>query len=219
MSQFTPQSALPKLEDVRIAIAVAEWNGHITSALRDGAVSLLKSNGLKDEDIAVVSVPGAVELTFAASKLIETGNFDAVIIIGCVIKGDTPHFDYVCQSVTQGMTSLNADCDIPVIFGVLTVNEEQQALDRAGGALGNKGTEAAETALKMVALNRAVDELLKKPSVFLLLDYKLLIHSLHGATDAIRVAASAAGADRPCHCGRSQTVDNRPRSAKHRCGA
>ncbi|MDE5915079.1 MAG: 6,7-dimethyl-8-ribityllumazine synthase [Duncaniella sp.] len=151
--------ALPKLEDVRIAIAVAEWNGHITSALRDGAVSLLKSNGLKDEDIAVVSVPGAVELTFAASKLIETGNFDAVIIIGCVIKGDTPHFDYVCQSVTQGMTSLNADCDIPVIFGVLTVNEEQQALDRAGGALGNKGTEAAETALKMVALNRAVDEL------------------------------------------------------------
>lgn len=153
MSQFTPQSALPKLEDVRIAIAVAEWNGHITSALRDGAVSLLKSNGLKDEDIAVVSVPGAVELTFAASKLIETGNFDAVIIIGCVIKGDTPHFDYVCQSVTQGMTSLNADCDIPVIFGVLTVNEEQQALDRAGGALGNKGTEAAETALKMVALN------------------------------------------------------------------
>lgn len=159
MSQFTPQSALPKLEDVRIAIAVAEWNGHITSALRDGAVSLLKSNGLKDEDIAVVSVPGAVELTFAASKLIETGNFDAVIIIGCVIKGDTPHFDYVCQSVTQGMISLNADCDIPVIFGVLTVNEEQQALDRAGGALGNKGTEAAETALKMVALNRAVDEL------------------------------------------------------------
>lgn len=159
MSQFTPQSALPKLEDVRIAIAVAEWNGHITSALRDGAVLLLKSNGLKDEDIAVVSVPGAVELTFAASKLIETGNFDAVIIIGCVIKGDTPHFDYVCQSVTQGMTSLNADCDIPVIFGVLTVNEEQQALDRAGGALGNKGTEAAETALKMVALNRAVDEL------------------------------------------------------------
>ena len=159
MSQFTPQSALPKLEDVRIAIAVAEWNGHITSALRDGAVSLLKSNGLKDEDIAVVSVPGAVELTFAASKLIETGNFDAVIMIGCVIKGDTPHFDYVCQSVTQGMTSLNADCDIPVIFGVLTVNEEQQALDRAGGALGNKGTEAAETALKMVALNRAVDEL------------------------------------------------------------
>lgn len=159
MSQFTPQSALPKLENVRIAIAVAEWNGHITSALRDGALDLLHDYGLKDDDIAVVSVPGAVELTFAASKLIETGNFDAIIIIGCVIKGDTPHFDYVCQSVTQGMTSLNADCDIPVIFGVLTVNEEQQALDRAGGCMGNKGTEAAETAIKMVALNRAVDDL------------------------------------------------------------
>ena len=159
MSQFTPQSALPKLEDVRMAIAVAEWNGHITGALRDGAVELLRANGLSDDDIAVVSVPGAVELTFAASKLIESGNFDAIIIIGCVIKGDTPHFDYVCQSVTQGMTQLNADCDIPVIFGVLTVNEEQQALDRAGGSLGNKGAEAAETAIKMVALNRHIDEL------------------------------------------------------------
>lgn len=159
MSQFTPQSALPALENVRIAIAVAEWNGHITGALRDGAVSLLRDYGLSDEDIAVVSVPGAVELTFAASKLIETGNFDAVIIIGCVIKGDTPHFDYVCQSVTQGMTQLNADCDIPVIFGVLTVNEEQQALDRAGGKLGNKGAEAAEAAIKMVAFNRGTDDL------------------------------------------------------------
>lgn len=159
MSQSTPQSAVPQLENVRIAIAVAEWNGHITSALRDGAVELLRNNGVADEDIAVVSVPGAVELTFAASKLIETGNFDAVIIIGCVIKGDTPHFDYVCQSVTQGMTSLNSDCDIPVIFGVLTVNEEQQALDRAGGCLGNKGAEAAEAALKMVAFNRLADEL------------------------------------------------------------
>lgn len=159
MSQFTPQGSLPKLENVRIAIAVAEWNGHITSALCRGAVTLLKDYGLSDEDISVVSVPGAVELTFAASKLIETGNFDAIIIIGCVIRGDTPHFDYVCQSVTQGMTSLNADCDIPVIFGVLTVNDEQQALDRAGGVLGNKGTEAAETAIKMVALNRDVDDL------------------------------------------------------------
>ncbi|MCM1355626.1 MAG: 6,7-dimethyl-8-ribityllumazine synthase [Staphylococcus sp.] len=159
MSQFTPQSAVPQLENVRIAIAVAEWNGHITSVLCRGAVEVLKNAGLANEDIAVVNVPGAVELTFAASKLIETGNFDAVIIIGCVIKGDTPHFDYVCQSVTQGMTSLNADCDIPVIFGVLTVNEEQQALDRAGGSLGNKGAEAAETALKMVAFNRSTDEL------------------------------------------------------------
>lgn len=159
MSTFTPQSALPKIDDFRIAIAVAEWNGHITGALRDGALDVLNAYGAPAESVTVVSVPGAVELTFAASKLIETGNFDAVIIIGCVIKGDTPHFDYVCQSVTQGMTQLNADCDIPVIFGVLTVNEEQQALDRAGGKLGNKGAEAAETAIKMIALNRGIDEL------------------------------------------------------------
>lgn len=159
MSQHTPTSSLPRIEDFRIAIAVAEWNGHITGALRDGALKTLRDYGMPEKDVTVVTVPGAIELTFAASKLIETGSFDAIIIIGCVIKGDTPHFDYVCQSVTQGMTSLNADCDVPVIFGVLTVNEEQQALDRAGGALGNKGSEAAETAIKMVALNRHIDEL------------------------------------------------------------
>lgn len=159
MSTFAPTSSLPKVKDARIAIAVAEWNSHITFALADGAVKCLKENGFSDSDIAVVNVPGAVELTFAASKLIETGNFDAVIIIGCVIKGDTPHFDYVCQSVTQGMTALNADCDIPVIFGVLTVNDEQQALDRTGGKVGHKGVEAAETAIKMIAMNRMVDDL------------------------------------------------------------
>lgn len=159
MSIFAPTSSLPKVKDARIAIAVAEWNSHITFALADGAMKCLKENGFADNDIAVVKVPGAVELTFAASKLIETGNFDAVIIIGCVIKGDTPHFDYVCQSVTQGMTALNADCDIPVIFGVLTVNDEQQAMDRTGGKVGHKGVEAAETAIKMIAMNRMVDDL------------------------------------------------------------
>ena len=154
-----PTGALPKIDNLRVAIVRAEWNGHITGALRDGALKTLRDYGMPDKNVTVVTVPGAVELTFAASKLIETGSFDAIIIIGCVIKGDTPHFDYVCQSVTQGMTSLNADCDVPVIFGVLTVNEEQQALDRAGGSLGNKGSEAAETAIKMVALNRHIDEL------------------------------------------------------------
>ena len=88
-------------------------------------------------------------LTYAASQLIETGLFDAVIVFGCVIKGDTPHFDYVCQSVTQGIAMLNSDCDIPVIFGVLTVNDEKQALDRCGGICGDKGAEAAETAIRM----------------------------------------------------------------------
>ena len=95
-------------------------------------------------------------MTFAASQLIETSLYDAVIVLGCVVRGGTPHFDYVCQSVTQGVTALNADCDTPVIFGVLTVDCEQDALDRAGGSMGNKGTEAAETAIKMVAFKRLV---------------------------------------------------------------
>lgn len=156
MSTHLPTSSLPKIEDARIAVVSAEWNGHITGPLTESAVSTLKENGLTDDEIGVFTVPGAVELTFAASKLIESSEYDAVIVIGCVIKGDTPHFDYVCSSVTQGITHLNAECDIPVIFGVLTVLDEQQALDRAGGRLGNKGSEAAETAIKMVAFNRSV---------------------------------------------------------------
>ena len=138
MSTYTPATKADlDVTDVRIAVVAAEWNSHITGALSDGAVATLKERGLKDDQIEVFSVPGTVELTYAASQLIEASRFDAVIIIGCVIKGDTPHFDYVCQSVTQGMTALNADCDTPVIFGVLTVLDEQQALDRAGGRLGN----------------------------------------------------------------------------------
>ncbi len=149
LSNGAPSGALPKVENMRVAIVAAEWNGHITGAMTDGAVELFKSQGFADEDVEIFHVPGAVELTFAASQLIETGNFDVIIVFGCVIRGGTPHFDYVCQSVTQGITSLNADCDVPVIFGVLTVDCEQDALDRAGGRLGNKGTEAAETAIKM----------------------------------------------------------------------
>lgn len=149
LSHGAPSGTLPKVENMRVAIVSAEWNGHITNALTQGALDLFNQQGFADEDIEVFHVPGAVELTFAASQLIENGNFDVIIVFGCVIKGGTPHFDYVCQSVTQGITSLNADCDIPVIFGVLTVDCEQDALDRAGGRLGNKGTEAAETAIKM----------------------------------------------------------------------
>lgn len=144
-----PSHQLPSVEGMTVAIVVAEWNGHITSALLDGALETFHKQGFDDSQIAVFHVPGAVELTFAASQLIESSAFDAVIVFGCVIRGGTPHFDYVCQSVTQGITSLNADCDTPVIFGVLTVDNEQDALDRAGGRLGNKGSEAAEAAIKM----------------------------------------------------------------------
>lgn len=144
-----PHTPLPDATDMRVAIVKAEWNGHITDRLADGALQLFKQQGIDDDNVDVYTVPGAVELTFAASQLIEASAYDAVIVFGCVIRGGTPHFDYVCQSVTQGITALNADCDIPVIFGVLTVDNEQDALDRAGGSLGNKGTEAAETAIKM----------------------------------------------------------------------
>ncbi len=151
LSHSAPAGQLPAVEDKRVAIVTAEWNRHITAALRDGAVHALNTAGIDGDAIDLYDVPGAVELTFAASQLIEAGMYDAVIVFGCVIRGDTPHFDYVCQSVTQGVTALNADCDTPVIFGVLTVNTEQQALERIGGPLGHKGCEAAEAAVKMMA--------------------------------------------------------------------
>ena len=147
-----PAGKLPLVDGLRVAIVAAEWNGHITSALTEGALDVFKAQGYDVENqVDVFHVPGAVELTFAASQLIEASMYDAVIVFGCVVRGGTPHFDYVCQSVTQGVTALNADCDTPVIFGVLTVDTEQDALDRAGGVLGNKGAEAAEAAIKMAA--------------------------------------------------------------------
>lgn len=154
-----PDGPLPKVDGMTVGIVVAEWNGHITSALLDGALDTFRREGFDDDQIKVFHVPGAVELTFGASQLIESSAFDAVIVFGCVIRGGTPHFDYVCQSVTQGVTSLNADCDVPVIFGVLTVDTEQDALDRAGGCLGNKGAEAAEAAIKMYAFTQEVKNL------------------------------------------------------------
>lgn len=148
-----------KHSETRIAIVRAKWNGHITQKLADGALQALADNGVDADNISVFEVPGAVELTFAASQLIETSQFDAIIIFGCVVRGDTPHFDYVCQSVTQGITALNADCDTPVIFGLLTVENEQQAIERIGGAHGHKGTEAALTALEMVQFKNLTQEL------------------------------------------------------------
>lgn len=160
MSKNAPKTELPCVKDARVGIVTAEWNGDITSTLRDSAVETLRRAGLADTDIDTFAVPGAIELTFGASALIEASLYDAVIVFGCVVRGDTPHFDYVCQSVTQGVTALNADCDTPVIFGVLTVENQQQAVDRIkGGSVGNKGAEAAEAALKMIDFKRQVQEL------------------------------------------------------------
>ena len=152
----------------RYAIVVADWNSEITHALAQGAIDTLLKHGVKEEHIDVMHVPGTVELTYGASLYVsgnkKVGKFrraDAVIVIGCVIQGDTPHFDYVCQSVTQGIAHLNtlttdpwwaSHAMPPVIFSVLTTLDKQQALDRAGGRLGNKGVEGAVTAIKMANL-------------------------------------------------------------------
>lgn len=154
-----PLTPFAKARDMRVAVVRTLWNSHITEALLAGALDEFNRQGLTGDDVDVFEVPGAVELTFAASRLIETGLYDCIVVLGCVIRGGTPHFDYVCQSVTQGITHLNSECDIPVIFGVLTVDCEQDALDRAGGSLGNKGTEAAQAALLMYDFSDKVENL------------------------------------------------------------
>lgn len=141
------------LKHQRYAIIVADWNSEITFAMAQGAVDTLCKHGVAEDGILITHVPGTVELTYAAAKAVnEYVDLDAIIVIGCVIQGDTPHFDYVCQSVTQGVAILNAQGNVPVIFSVLTTLNRQQALDRCGGKLGNKGVEGAYTAIRMANL-------------------------------------------------------------------
>ncbi|MFN8284091.1 MAG: 6,7-dimethyl-8-ribityllumazine synthase [Chitinophagales bacterium] len=133
-------------------IAVAEWNKHITFELLKGCADTLKQHGVSENDIHITFVPGTFELPFAAKKLAQTHHLSSVICLGCVIKGETDHDIYINTSVANALQNLNIQFDIPFIFGVLTPNNEQQALDRAGGIHGNKGVEAAVTALKMSAI-------------------------------------------------------------------
>jgi 6,7-dimethyl-8-ribityllumazine synthase len=146
---------LPRVDGLTVGIVCAEWNDQITGALLQGALDLFAREGY--EDITVAHVPGTVELTYGAAQMARSGRYDAIIMIGCVIRGGTPHFDYVCDNATQGCAYLNATQDIPIIFCVLTTDDLQQALDRAGGALCNKGTEAAEAAIKMVHFARTLN--------------------------------------------------------------
>lgn len=147
-------SSVPSTEGMSFGIVVSEWNPEVTGALLKGAVDTLMRHGVPEEKIHVKMVPGSFELVYGASHFVGSGLVDAVIAIGCVIRGDTPHFDYICQGVTQGLAELNLRADIPVIFGLLTCNTLQQALDRCGGSLGNKGDECAVTAIKMVDYGR-----------------------------------------------------------------
>lgn len=143
-------NTVPDASGMRFGIVVSEWNSNITSALLDGALATLKKHGAKEENILVQTVPGSFELTFGSAQMIKSGRVDAVIAIGCVVRGDTPHFDYVCAGATQGITHLNATTDVPVIYGLITTNTMEQAEERAGGKLGNKGDECAVTAIKML---------------------------------------------------------------------
>jgi len=145
---------IPSGAGMRVGIVVAEWNMQITGALRDGALKTLVDNGVLADDIIVKYVPGSFELTLGAQFLCEDKNMDAVICLGCVIQGETRHFDFICDAVAQGVTNVSLKYNKPVIFGVLTPNTLQQAQDRAGGKHGNKGDEAAVTAIKMVYLKK-----------------------------------------------------------------
>lgn len=153
LSEYNSQS-LPDATAYRVAIVVSEWNDNITHALLDGAYQTLVKNGVKEENIFVDFVPGAFELTFGAKKMAENLSCDAIIGLGCIIRGETPHFEFIAQGVTQGFVQLNVKYNIPFIFGVLTDNDMQQSIDRSGGKYGNKGDEAAITALKMIAFSK-----------------------------------------------------------------
>lgn len=145
---------MPDASAMKVGIVVAEWNYDITSKLLEGAYHTLTANGMKPGNIHVCWVPGSFELVFGARRMAEDFDVDAVIVLGCVIRGETPHFEYVCSGVTQGITQLNLTEDIPFIFGLLTNDTMQQSIDRAGGIHGNKGDEAAVTAIKMIQLSK-----------------------------------------------------------------
>lgn len=142
-------SKVPDASNMCFGIVVAEWNPEITGALLEGAVKTLEKHGTLPENIHVKTVPGSFELIYGAQQMTKNDGFDAVIILGSVIRGDTPHFDYICQGVTAGIAHLNAIQNIPVIYGLLTTNDLQQAKDRCGGKFGNKGDECAVVAIKM----------------------------------------------------------------------
>lgn len=151
LSSFNSGS-IPSAKDMRIGIVMAEWNEEITEALCKGAVDILKGQGITNDNLIIKRVPGSFELPSGAQYILENHNPDAVIILGCVIQGETRHFDFICQGVTEGIVKLNLKYKKPVIFGLLTTDNQQQAIDRTGGKHGNKGVEAAVTALRMVEL-------------------------------------------------------------------
>ncbi|MBR4505845.1 MAG: 6,7-dimethyl-8-ribityllumazine synthase [Bacteroidales bacterium] len=155
LSDYDPQ-AVPDGKEYKIGVIAAEWNPQVTDALMQGAVDTLLEHGVTEENLIVRRVPGTFELSSAADMMLHYHNLDAVICIGCVIQGETRHFEFICQAVSQGITNVAIKRERPVIFSVLTTNTMEQALDRAGGKHGNKGVEGAVTALKMVAYRKSL---------------------------------------------------------------
>lgn len=139
---------------LRFAIVVAQWNASITCALLSGAVDKLLAHGVTEQDIEVIQVPGSFELISGADIALRNEGYDAVICLGCVIQGETRHFDFICSAVADGIANVGLKYNKPAIFGVLTTDNEQQAIDRAGGKHGNKGEEAAVTAIQMAHISR-----------------------------------------------------------------
>lgn len=154
---------LPSAEGMRFGIVVSDWNAEVTDALLMGALRTLRAAGCMDLDIIVKRVPGAFELSLGAQFFAQYSEVDAVIALGCVVKGGTPHFDYVCMAATQGINRVSIDWNMPVAFGLLTCDDQQQALDRAGGKLGNKGDEAAAAAIRMVELQDEMEQASEQP--------------------------------------------------------
>lgn len=153
LSAYQP-SEIPNAKGFKVGIVVSKWNTEVTSALFRGTIETLLQHGVKQKDIITHEVPGSYELPLGAQWLLENQAIDSVICLGCVIQGETRHFDFICDAVSNGIMDLNLKFSKPVIFGVLTTNDQEQALDRAGGKHGNKGTEAAITAISMVALRK-----------------------------------------------------------------
>lgn len=152
MSEFRPIEGNFNPEGASFAIVVARWNGEITESLLNGALRAFARQGVSEDRVQVVRVPGAFELPLAAKKLAESGGVDAVVTLGCVIRGGTPHFEYVCSECARGIGEAGLDTGVPIAFGVLTTDDLQQAKDRSGDNEENKGEEAALTALEMVSL-------------------------------------------------------------------
>jgi len=143
-------------KDVRIAIVAGRFNEFITSKLIGGALDVLKRNDVSEENIDIAWVPGAFEIPLIAKKLANTQKYDAIITLGAVIKGSTPHFDYVCAEVSKGVAQISLQSELPVIFGVLTTNNIEEAIERAGTKAGNKGADAAFSAIEMINLIKEI---------------------------------------------------------------